>query len=218
MQTPFTKEQFFQVFATYNLEVFPMQLVLYLIAIAALYFSFKPSVKSGGLISIILGALWLWMGIIYHLTYFTAINPAAYLFGALFVAQGILFLTKGLFRGDFSFRFHADRYGITGIILIVYALLIYPVLGSFLGHHYPAAPSFGLPCPTTIFTFGLMLMTERRISLSILIIPFAWSILGFTAALNFGVMEDMGLLIAGLITVPLLIARNRKFRVRHVAV
>lgn len=40
-------------------------------------------------------------------------------------------------------------YGMTGSLLMLYAMMIYPALGYFLGHVYPKAPTFGVPCPTT---------------------------------------------------------------------
>jgi hypothetical protein len=149
------------------------------------------------------------MGIVYHIVYFSTINKAAYLFGAFFIIQGILFLIFGTFQNRLSFQFKKDIYGIIGLILIVFALIIYPFLGYFLGHAYPSSPTFGLPCPTTIFTFGLLLLNIKKCPVSILIIPFIWSLIGFMAALQFGILEDTGLLVASLITVSLLIYRKR---------
>ena len=36
------------------------------------------------------------------------------------------------------------------------ALVAYPVLSAMLGREFPEMPTFGLPCPTTIFTLGLL--------------------------------------------------------------
>ncbi len=149
------------------------------------------------------------MGIIYHLFYFSGINKAAYLFGIIFIIQGILFLFFGIFQAKISFQFQPDRYGIPGIILIMFALIIYPVIGYFLGHIYPDSPTFGLPCPTTIFTFGLLLLTVKRFSFGLLIIPVIWSFIGFMAAFQFGMVEDTGLLVASLLTVSLLLIRHK---------
>lgn len=209
MKIPFTIEQFLSVFKTYNQAVFPMQVVFYLISTIVIYLIIKPNQKSDKVISIILAFFWLWMGIVYHLIFFTAINKAAYLFGALFILQSILFIYLGVFQNKLSFKLRSDIYGITGIILILFALIIYPILGYFLGHVYPFSPTFGLPCPTTIFTFGLLLSNIKKCPLSILIIPFIWSIIGFQAAFQFGILEDTGLLVSSLVTISLLLFRNR---------
>jgi hypothetical protein len=209
---PFTVEQFLEVFKNYNVAVFPMQIVFYLISAVAIYLALKPNRISDKTISIIVAMLWLWMGIVYHIIFFTTINKAAYLFGLLFIMQGILFLIFGVFQNQFSFQFQKNKYGITGLILIGFALIIYPVSGYFLGHIYPSSPTFGLPCPTTIFTFGFLLLTiNKKCPVAILIIPFIWSLIGFTAAFQFGIFEDTALLIAGLVAVSLIMYRNKKF-------
>jgi Family of unknown function (DUF6064) len=208
MKPPFTLEQFLGVFESYNQEVFPMQIVFYLLSIFAVYLVLKPNAYSDKIISFIVAFLWLWMGIVYHLIYFTVINKLAYFFGAFFIVQSLLFVVLGAFQGRFRFRFQKDKYKITGIILILFALIIYPILGYFFGHIYPSSPTFGLPCPTTIFTFGILLLNEKKCPISILIIPFLWSIIGFMAAFQFGILEDTGLIVASLIGTTLLIYRN----------
>jgi len=211
MKTPFTVEQFLDIFRNYNDTVFPMQVIFYVISVIVIYLTIKPTSKSDRIISGILAFLWLWMGVVYHLIFFTAINKAAYLFGAIFILQGILILTFGVFQNKLSFKFRSDIYGFAGAILILFALILYPVLGHALGHSYPSSPTFGLPCPTTIFTFGLLLLSDKKCPIAILIIPFIWSVIGFTAALNFGIVEDTGLLVSGLLTLPMLLMKNKKY-------
>jgi len=205
----FTSGQFLEVFKTYNEAVFPMQIVFYLIGGIAIFMALKPNRMSDKTISIIISLMWLWMGIVYHIIFFSEINKAAYLFGTIFIIQGILFLIFGFFQNKFSFQFQKDKYGIAGIILIVFALIIYPVSGYFLGHFYPSSPTFGVPCPTTIFTFGFLLLNIKRCPPAVLIIPFGWSAIGFMAAFQFGILEDTGLIVAGIVAVSLLIYRNK---------
>lgn len=209
MKPPFTLEQFLKVFTHYNEGVFPMQILFYLIGIIVIYLALKPNAHSDKIIISIMAFFWLWMGVVYHLIYFTEINNLAYLFGAFFILQSIVFVVLGVFQDRFSFQFRTDKYGVTGMSLIVFALIIYPILGYFFGHAYPSSPTFGLPCPTTIFTFGILLLNEKKCPILILIIPFIWSIIGFMAAFQFGIFEDIGLLVASLMTTFLLMYRNR---------
>jgi hypothetical protein len=213
MKTAFIVEQFFGIFKKYNEAIFPMQILLYLLSIIALYLLINPAAKTSRIIAGILAFLWLWMGVVYHLAFFTRINNAAYLFGAVFILQGILLLFFAVLHDKISFRLQPGVYGITGIIFILFALIIYPVLGYFLGHVYPGSPTFGLPCPTTIFTFGLLLLSEKKLPFTILIIPFTWSVIGFTAALKFGVKEDIALLFSGLVTLAMTVIRNRQYKI-----
>ena len=199
MSLPFSIEEFLSIFEAYNRAIWPMQIVLYLLALIAIIFGVRKTAFSNKVISGILAFLWLWTGIIYHLSYFTSINQAAYVFGALCIVQGLIFVYTGIFRSSLSFQFQPDTQGIVGSIFMLYALVIYPILGYLLGHIYPASPTFGAPCPTTIFTFGLLLWTDKAIPKYVLGIPLIWSIVGFTAALSLTIREDFGLLIAGLL-------------------
>jgi len=210
MKLPFTTEQFLDVFQRYNESVWPMQIVLVLLAIVAVILALRFRPLSSKLISATLTFFWLWMGILYHVLDFAIINPAAYAFGMLCILQGAIFLYAGWARQSLSFRYRSDVYGLTGLLLILYALLVYPVLGYFLGHVYPKSPTFGLPCPTTIFTFGILLWTEKKVPLYVLIIPFVWSLIGFSAALTLGIREDTGLLVAGVVSSTMIIIRNKR--------
>jgi Family of unknown function (DUF6064) len=205
---PFNTEQFLQVFEKYNQAIYPFQFVLILVAIATVFLAASRKQFANKLISCSLGFLWLWMGIVYHLVFFTVISPPAYLFGTLFIVQGLLFLYEGVVRNRLSFRSSQNFYGIIGAIFIAYSLVIYPLIGYALGRTFPASPTFGAPCPTAIFTFGLLLWTDKRFPLSLLIIPVLWSLIGTSAALNFGITEDFGLLIAGTIGTTVIVGHN----------
>ena len=86
----------------------------------------------------------------------------------------------------------------------------HPRIGALLGHGYPQSPSFGVaPCPTTIFTFGLLLWTDRPVPRPLLVIPLLWSLLGVSAAVSLGIKEDLGLVVAALLGTALLIWRDR---------
>lgn len=212
MNLPFTIEQFLNVFAEYNQAVWPFQIVLNLFALSAIILCFKK-VKPGDKInSGILAFLWLWIGMVYHIMHFTSINKAAYVFGIVFILQGIVFIYAGIMRDYLSFNFSVSLYSVTGAIFILYALIVYPIVGHQLGHVYPQSPTFGLPCPTTIFTFGILLFTDKRIPKYVLIIPFLWSLIGFSAAVNLSVYEDFGLVVAGVLGILFIYLRDRKFK------
>ena len=151
---------------------------------------------------------WIWIGLVYNFCFFSAINRTALIFAAFFLLQGILFFIAGVWKNTLSFHFRPELAEVTGGVFLIYAIVIYPILGYWLGHRYPAAPTFGLPCPTTIFTFGMLLWTDLRVPLYLLAIPLAWSLVGFWAAISLGMIEDYGLLVAGLSGSTLLILRN----------
>ncbi|MFZ0750450.1 MAG: DUF6064 family protein, partial [Pyrinomonadaceae bacterium] len=75
---PFTVDQFLNVFARYNEAVWPAQIVLYAIALCAIGLAIQRSSDFSRSIAFLLSVLWLWSGIVYHLIFFSRINPAAY--------------------------------------------------------------------------------------------------------------------------------------------
>ena len=98
---------------------------------------------------------------------------------------------------------------VVGGLAVLYAMLVYPLLGIVFGHSFPYAPMFGVaPCPMVIFTFGLLLWTRPRVPRYLLAIPFLWSLLGFSAALSLGIREDFGLLVAGLLGTAIVLWRD----------
>ena len=195
---PFTQEQFLKVFSDYNLSVWPGQIFFNAFALLSLFLIIKKFSPGDRIINSVLAFLWLWMGIVYHIIFFSKINPAAFIFGGLFILQGLIFLYSGVIKKNLKYQVSNSLAGATGFILILFALFIYPFLGLLFNHTYPSNPTFGLPCPATIFTFGVLLFSSKKIPFYIIIIPFIWSLTGFTAAINLGIYEDTGLLISGL--------------------
>lgn len=213
MRLPFGTEQFFDVFRRYNEAVWPAQLLLYLLAAFALVSAWRGgSEDRSRRTSVALAALWAWMGLVYHIGFFRAINPAALAFGAAFVFQAALLLWYGVRRNTLMFRRPAGIRGAAAVVLVVYSLALYPLLGAAFGHRYPESPTFGLPCPTTIFTLGLLLSARRRVPWPVFVIPFAWAAVGTVAAVQLGVPEDFGLAGAGIVTLAVLAGG---LRVRH---
>jgi hypothetical protein len=87
---------------------------------------------------------------------------------------------------------------------------VYPVLGQLGDHPYPRSPSFGMPCPTTIFTLGLLLLTRGRVPWWLIVIPAVWAAIGTSAAITLGIREDLGLAAAALALMVVLSLRGRR--------
>jgi hypothetical protein len=202
---PFTAEQFFAVFARHNETVWPMPIALNAAALLSAALLFVPGAWPSFVITLILATLWAWMAIAYHIAFFTSINPAAWLLGMGFLLGSLAFAWHGIARPDLNFRFVRGVRGIAGAALIGFALLLYPVIGYFLGHRYPAAPSFGLPCPTTIFTLGLLLFAASPLPKTVLVVPLLWAAVGSLAAFQLGVLEDLALVVAGVVTIVVML-------------
>lgn len=207
---PFTREQFLAVFATYNGAVWPAQIVACVVGLGMIAAVLRPSPAGHRFISGGLALMWAWTGVAYHGLFFSSINKAAPGFGALFVLQGVLFTYFGVVRQRLSFGTPGRSGGWLGWSLVVYAALLYPLLGAWTGHVYPEMPVFGItPCPVTLFTFGLLLLTTAPVPRWLLAIPLVWSLVGGSAAFLLGVAPDWPLLFSG-ISVVVLVLRDRR--------
>lgn len=201
---PFSREQFIAIFVQYNAAVWPAQAVAYVVAPVMLAMLLRPSRGGDRVIAAGLALMWVWTGVAYHGLHFSAINQAALAFGALFVLQGIGLLYAGL-TGRLGFTARSGLAAWLGWALVVYATLLYPLAGLWAGHRPAELPMFGItPCPVTIFSFGLLLLATPPVPRWLLALPFAWSLIGGSAAFLLGVPQDWLLLFSGLAVVAAL--------------
>lgn len=200
MKIPFTTEEFLNIFERYNETVWPLQVIFFAMGLFAVLSIFRKGQYTNTIAFSFLAFIWIWMGVVYHLVFFSHINKAANIFGVLFIIQGFLFLYFGVYKQMISLEARPDVSRALGIIILLYALILYHAAGLFLGHVYPSAPTFGVPCPTAIFTFGILLFSQYRVPWYMVIIPLLWSVIGLSAAITLSMPEDFGLVVAGVIS------------------
>ena len=211
MNLPFTTEQFFSVFEAYNQAIWPAQVLSYLLGFLIIIAIFKQTRWAGRFISGVLAFFWVWMGAAYHIAYFSRINPAAIIFGVLFITPGLLLIVFGVVLNRYAYGVKKGLTTIVGFVFIAYSMLFYPLLGYIFGHRYPGTPMFGVaPCPTTIFTFGVFLFGRTVIPYHQWSIPLIWSLVGMGAALSLQVPQDYGLVASGVVGTIFVYLSNRK--------
>lgn len=204
MKTPFTTEQFFNVFEKYNSTLFPLQFIILLLGIVGLFLLHSNYSNKNKIIGGFLGAVWIWMGIAYHFVFFAEINKAAFVFGGIFILQGLLILFNSWVKDSLIFTFNPQTKDYTGYFFILFGLIIYPLIGYTLFGTFTKTISLGLPCPTTILTFGFFMLTSSKFPKYLLIIPSLWAVIGLSAAINFGVYQDFMLPLTAIIAVIVL--------------
>jgi hypothetical protein len=206
MTLPFTSEQFFGVFAAFNQTFLVLIVALWLVSGAVVLGAVRHPVRRSRTMSLWFAALWLWNAVAYHALFFTRINPAAWIFAALFALQALLFLRIAA-RSPFEYFSSTGWRRTAGLGLVIYAFA-YPFLTMALGHRYPAAPTFGVPCPTAILTIGALLTVRGAVPVVVAIIPILWSFVGGSAAVLLAVPTDFVLLAAG-VMLSLTVFRRR---------
>lgn len=194
MRLPFTGTQFLDLFAAFNSAAWPVVVLLWAATLVAVVQLMRGRASSRGL-ALLAAVHWGWSGAVYHAGFFTRINPAAWLFAVVFLIQAVGFLVLGVFTRRLTFDWgRTPRHALAGLFF-VYALA-YPALVVAAGHHLPAAPAFAVPCPTTLFTAGLLLAAKPPWPRALLVAPIAWSLVGGSAALVLGMTPDVMLFAA----------------------
>lgn len=194
---PFTQAEFFAVFARYNEAVWPLAVVAALLGIAVLAALARPSRGATHVVTLALAAMWAVNGALYHAAFFVPINPAAWGFAVLFIVQAGLLAAAPFVWPQLRFTAGSDARTVVAFALIVFAVAVYPAWGHAAGHVYPAVPLFGIaPCPTTIFSIGILLLGQWRMVRWLLLLPAIWAAIGGSAALLLDVPQDLGLFAA----------------------
>ena len=202
----FSVDEFLIVLENYNMAIWPFQILVYILIGIALIFSFKTTKLAPKIVLSVLAFLWLFNGIVFSILFWASSHIFGYIFSVFCVLQGILFLYS-IKRSDIKVRYPNKTFTIIGILFVLYACIGYQVFGYFLGHIYPVFFPVGLVlCPTTILTFGIFLIINN-IPKKYFIIPFIISLSGFMVV-YYGIYEDVGLIISGILGSILLIRRN----------
>jgi hypothetical protein len=177
----------------------PGALILRVLSLAAIVLFVRRRRSADRMLCVLLAAHWAWSGIAYHAVFFTRINPAAWLFAGLFVTQAWLFVWFAIRGGRVRFSVGRSARHAAAAVLIAYSFA-YPILNLALGLEYPRIPLFGVPCPTTLFTAGLLLAAQRP-PWTLLVAPVVWSLIAMSAAVLFDVRADFMLLPAAVLLV-----------------
>jgi hypothetical protein len=194
MQLPFTKAQFFDLFAAYNVMLWPALIALWIASVVVSVLLLSSRRPPDRWISALLAAHWAWSAMAYHVGFFTRINQAAWVFAALFLLQAAVFFWAGVVERRLSFAPWRNAWAPVAWGFVVYSL-VYPAINAAQHLSLSRIPAFGVPCPTTIFTAGmLMLATPRSWRLSM--VPMIWSVIAGSAAFQLGVHPDYALPLA----------------------
>ena len=206
MQLPFTKEQFFDLFAAYNVRLWPALVALWIASVLVSVLLLSSRRPPHRWISALLAAHWAWSAMAYHVGFFTRINQAAWGFAALFLLQAAVFSWVGVVQARLSFAPWRNAWAPVGWGLAAYSLF-YPAINAAQHLSVSRIPTFGVPCPTMIFTAGMLMFATPR-SWRLSMVPVMWSVIGGSAAFLLGVSADYALPIAGLALAIFSLARR----------
>lgn len=204
-----TSQEILDYMASYNIKIFPMQYIAYFLGLVIVILILKPSKLSDRMITGIHAFLCLWVAFVFALPFAMQGELIGMTTAIVFGMQGLLFVWQ-VFKPRVNYGIDSTLFTTIGLIFILYAMVGYPIIGNILGHTYPASLPFGLaPCPLTVFIFGTFMLTRKKMPMIILVLPLLYSITGFFPIM-IGLLEDIGLVLSGLVCAPLILWREHR--------
>lgn len=167
----FSPRTYYRLFELYNAAVWPVH-----VAAAALGLAILLSARrnDGRAVAAILGAVWIWTALAFHLDRYATINWAAVYVAAAFALQAAMLLWTGVARNKLDPTPSRRAADYTGPALFLFALCVQPAIGPLLGRSWTQAEIFGLaPDPTAVATLGILLI-GRRPHWHLLVVPLLW--------------------------------------------
>jgi hypothetical protein len=202
---PFTGEVYLRLAERQNAALWPGQLLALALGGGSVILAWRGY---GRLLAIAVSLAWVFVAVTFHLRLFAELTFAAHYIGVAFLVQPVFMVGCALLGGLKPTNCN-NPWGPTslGYGLVVVGLVVFPLLGPWLGRGWAGAGCFGiLPDPTVLTTLGLLLIAARPVWLWLLLpIPLLWCALsgaiGWGTSLPlFWVLPTAGLLsVAGAI-------------------
>jgi hypothetical protein len=197
----FSARTYYRLIEHYNRDTWPLHLLAAGAGVVLVLCARRTDARSGRLAAVLLGLCWLWVAWGFHAARYATINTAAPYFAAGFAVQGALLLLAG--------NLHANRDG-PGQVLLLLALLGYPLLAPLSGRPWPQAEVFGMaPDPTAAVTLALLALAPRA-SWVLWPVPLLWS------AISGATLWTMQVRYAWVLPLLALLALLRRFYVGRV--
>ena len=174
----FSAQTYYRLFELYNIEWWPLHILALVLGAAAVLLGRRGGERAGRAIAVILALCWLWVAWSFHWQRYASINLAAAYFAWAWVVQALLLLWLGGVRGRLVSAPASRLQRRAGLVLLVFALLLFPLITPLLGRSWTQAELFGMaPDPTALATLGMLLYAGARPAWVLFPIPVAWCLI-----------------------------------------
>jgi hypothetical protein len=182
----FSARTYYRLFELYNRAIWPTQILALLLGLVILWRLHRGCTRQA-MVMAILAVGWLWTAWAYLVEHYDTINWAARYFAIGFAIEAVLLIWTGIVRNRLSFRPYRDWTSRTGMGLFLFALVVQPLIGPFVGREWRQAEVFGVtPDPTVLATIGVLLTVDKRPPWALMIIPLLWCALSGTIVWTMG--------------------------------
>ncbi|WP_017941844.1 MULTISPECIES: DUF6064 family protein [unclassified Thioalkalivibrio] len=207
---PFEASTWLAILGQYNTAIWPLHGIGALLALVAVGLVVSGSRAAGRVMGLLLGLLWIWTGAVFFGGSLAPFHFAAEWLAGVFVAQGLMLVFALTLMGQARFGWPGGLAGSGAVLMIVYALVGYPLLDLALtGTPWAQLQYVGVaPGPTMLLTLGLLLLAQSRPPLILAIIPVLWALVTGYMAWGLGRWLEYLPAILGVGAFALLLARR----------
>lgn len=176
----FAPRTYFRLAESYNLELWPAQVVALAAVLLLVALAWRGSARAGRFVALGLAAAWAFVAWRFHWTHYATINWAAVHFAVAFAAQAVLLIGAAFLDGLRYDRRPPAARRYAGLALVVVALALQPLAALMLGRPAAQLEAAGLfPDPTALLTLGLLLIAGRA-HWTLFPIPLLWCLVSAT--------------------------------------
>jgi hypothetical protein len=215
-----SKEEFWNIMESYGTNIWPMQIVLYFIALLLVgWLIVKPGYIQNIVTKIFLSITFAWNGIFFYLLFAKGMAGSSYgnyFLGFLFLFISLLFMVD-VFRQKMNFAFSKEGWPNLVVLILMILVFFYPLFGILSGHDKTSLIMPGtFPCPTAAFGILLLINSLPKVD-KIIFIALLFCAIPFTPFMQiakYGVYEDTILFATGIFGVFMLVKywRNEKLQ------
>jgi len=187
----FSPRVYWRMFALHNAAVWPLQIPALLLGVVLVAWVVRPRPWSDRGVSVVLAAAWAWVAWSFLWNRYAAINWAVAYAVPIFAAQALLLLSVGGMAGRLRFAFGRTVPGLIGLVLLVYAVVLHPLVPPLAGRSPSGVEVFGVaPDPTVVATLGLGALAAGSAMPWLLFAPAAaWGLFSGATLLVMGAAE-----------------------------
>jgi hypothetical protein len=187
---PYSAEVYQGLFTYYYQTISPVHIVALGIGLFLFVLSARYSKRGGLIAQMVMAALWVWNGIVFHSQFLADLNWAAQYFGYAFIAQGALIAVYAFAQRDVIYKPNPGT-RVASCVLIVLAMTFSPAVAAVLETPISQSQLFGVtPLTIILASVGTSLVMYQRPPLILWIIPILWSGWEVLTTQNLGLWSD----------------------------
>ena len=211
-----SKGEFWKIMESYGAIIWPIQFILYFIALLMIaWLIIKPGNVQNVILKIYLAIVFAWNSLFFYLLYAKGMagnSMGSYFNGFMFLLVSILFIFD-IFKNEMVFILPKKGWPNLVTYTLITLVFLYPLLGIISGYNLSSLIMPGAyPCPTTAFAILVLIHGLPKINKVIFVILLFCAIpfTPFMQIAQYGVYEDIILFVSGIYGLIMLIRYWKK--------